>query len=239
LELKNKHGWPKSKQEAINFQKERVSLIDSRGNQSEPSLIAAVDTAYGFGGEKLYAAAVVLSFPQLEEVERIYHCGPIDFPYYPGLFYFREGPVILDTLVRLEHHPDLLIVHGHGTAHPRRIGMACLIGLDFDLPTIGCARKLLSGTSRPVGESRGSSQPIFLQGREVGLAYRSKDRVKPIFISPGYKCDLSFARDIIVKCLRGYRLPEPLRIAHLFANKYKRYNEKKRKSTDRDISEET
>ena len=130
-------------------------------------------------------------------------------------------------------------VHGHGTAHPRRIGMACQIGLDFDLPTIGCARKLLSGAIRPVGETRGSSQPILLKGREVGLAYRSKDRVKPIFISPGYKCDLPFALDIIVKCLRGYRLPEPLRIAHLFANKYKRYNEKKRKSSDRDISEET
>ena len=239
MELKRKHDWPKTKFEAINFQKEMSGLVNLQGNNNEPGLIAAIDTAYGFAGEKLFAAAVVVSFPKLHEVERTYHFDVIDFPYHPGLFYFREGPVILETLAKIQNRPDLLIVHGHGIAHPKRIGMACHIGLDFDLPAIGCARKLLAGTHRPVGGAKGAYQPILLQGKEVGLAYRSKDKVKPIFISPGYKCDLPFARNIIVKCLRGYRLPEPLRMAHLFANKYKRYIEKGQKSSSREFSEET
>ncbi|MBN1212048.1 MAG: endonuclease V [candidate division Zixibacteria bacterium] len=239
MELKSEHGWPTTKSEAIGFQKERAGQVDLQGNNNEPALIAAVDTAYGFGGEKLYASVVVVTFPKLQEVERVYHFDTVNFPYHPGLFYFREGPVILEALTRLVNRPDILIVHGHGTAHPKRIGMACHIGLDFDLPTIGCVRKLLAGTHRPVGEAKGSSQLIVLFGKEVGLAYRSKDKVKPIFISPGYKCDLPFARDIIVKCLRGYRLPEPLRMAHLFANKYKRHIEKDQKSPSREFSEET
>lgn len=239
MELKRKHSWPKTKFEAISFQKEMSDLVDLQGNNNEPTLIAAVDTAYGYAGEKLYAAAVVITYPKLQEVERAYHFDSIDFPYHPGLFYFREGPVILEVLDKLENQPDLLIIHGHGIAHPKRIGMACHVGLDFDLPTIGCARKLLAGTHRPVGEAKGSSRSILLNSKEVGLAYRSKDKVKPIFISPGYKCDLTFARDIIVKCLRGYRLPEPLRMAHLFANKFKRYNEKEQKSPSREFSEET
>ena len=221
------------------MQKEAASLVDLQGNNKEPELIAAVETAYGYGGENLYAAVVIVDFLKFQEVERAYYFDTVDFPYNPGLFYYREGPVISKALEQVESRPDLMIIHGHGIAHPKRIGMACHLGLDFNIPTIGCARKNLAGTYRPVGETRGNSQPIYLQGKEVGLAYRSKDRVKPIFISPGYKCDLAYAREIIVKCLRGYRLPEPLRMAHLLANKYKRHIEKGAKLTDREVSGET
>jgi len=232
-------NWPSTRLEAVKLQEETVPLIDLQGNNKEPELIAAVDTAYGYGSENLYVAVIVVNFPTLQEVERAYYFDAVNFPYNPGLFYFREGPVISGALAQIESEPDLLIVHGHGIAHPKRVGMACHLGLDFDIPTIGCARKILAGTHQPVGESKGYSQPIYLRGKEVGLAYRSKDKVKPIFISPGYKCDLAFAREIIVKCLRGYRLPEPLRMAHLFANKYKRQIENKAWMNNRELSEET
>ena len=226
LELKYQHPWPSSRPDAYAHQEEVAARVDLYGNTIAPSLIAAVDTAYGHGGEYLFAVAVVLSFPGLEEVERSHHQAPVEFLYHPGLFYYREGPVIVGALTRLQADPDLIIINGHGVAHPRRCGMACHIGVDFDKPSIGCARKLLVGRHRPVDSARGSAQPIMYREREIGLAYRSRESVKPIFISVGHKCDLAYARDIIVGCLCGFRLPEPLRLAHLLANKHKRYIEK-------------
>ena len=226
MKLHYVHEWPPTKHKAIDIQRDVATKIKLHGNTDDPKLIAAVDTAYGFGGEKLYASAVVLSFPQLEEVERVYHFDKVTFPYFPGLFYFREGPIMVQALAKLESDPDLIIVHGHGTAHPQRCGIACHVGFDFDKPTIGCARRLLVGTHRPVPDLKGGQQPILHKGREVGIAYRTKDKVKPLFISPGHLCDMNYSRDIIVRCLRGFRLPEPLRIAHLLANKYKRKMEK-------------
>jgi deoxyribonuclease V len=226
LKLEYLHDWPLTKHEAIKIQKNTRPRVNLHGDDMDPGLIAAVDTAYGFGGEYLYVAVAVLSFPNLEEVERGYYKDKVTFPYSPGLFYFREGPMIVEALSRLETDPDLIIVQGHGTAHPHLCGIACHIGVDFAKPSIGCARRLLVGDHLPVGEAKGSHQPIRLRGSEVGMAYRTKDSVKPLFISPGHLCDLQFAVKIVVQCLRGFRLPEPLRVAHLLANKYKRKMEK-------------
>jgi deoxyribonuclease V len=175
----------------------------------------------------LYACGVIMTFPELREVERVFAQGPPGFPYVPGMLYFREGPVLSQTLNNLTQTPDLIIVHGHGTAHPLRCGLASHLGVVFEVPTVGCCRRLLSGRHREVPEVKGSSQPILLGSRQVGLAYRSKDNVKPIFISPGHLCDLPTALDIIKRCLRGFRQPEPLRLAHRMANKHKRRTEKK------------
>lgn len=236
MEYRTFHEWPTTKAEAYAIQEEMARKVELHGNVDTPKLIAAVDTAYGFGGETVFAAAVVTTFPQVEVVELTYHYGPADFPYHPGLFYFREGPVIIKALAKIVSDPDLLIVHGHGLAHPKLCGMACHIGIAFDKPTIGCTRKLLAGFHRTVGPTRGSYQSITIRSKEVGFAYRSKDNVKPIFVSPAYKCDLAQAKEIIVQNLRGFRLPEPSRLAHLFANKYRRQVEKKdtRESKDDD-----
>lgn len=220
------HGWPSTKHDAYRIQAAATAEVLLHGNAVEPTLIAAVDTDYGVDGEYLYAAAIVLSFPAFDEVERAYARIRVTFPYIPGLFFFREGPAITEALSKLTSEPDAIILSGHGIAHPKRCGLASHIGLAFDRPAIGCARKLLAGQHRPVGETKGNSQPITLEGKEVGLAYRSKDKVKPIFISPGHKCDLGYARDIIVRSLRGFRLPEPLRVAHLLANRYRQRSEK-------------
>ncbi|MEE8576674.1 MAG: endonuclease V [candidate division Zixibacteria bacterium] len=223
------HDWPVTKQEAYDIQHDLAPKIIQHSNLNEPAVIAAVDTAYGFGGEKVYASAVLMSFPELEPLGRAAHWIEVDFPYIPGMFYFREGEVMIMALAKLEMEADLIIVHGHGTAHPRGCGIAGMIGLEFDRPSIGCARRLLIGTHRPVEEERGNSQPIQLRGREVGVALRTKDGVKPLFVSPGHLCDQEHSTDIIKRCLRGYRLPEPLRMAHALANRFKRMREQDRK----------
>jgi deoxyribonuclease V len=222
----NSHKWPKTKQEAYALQDERARQVDISANMNEPELIAAVETAYGYGGETAYAAAVVVAFPEMKEVERsLVHCRT-EFPYIPGLFYFREGPSLVAALSQLANEPDLIFVSGHGIAHPRLCGIASHIGINFDRASVGCARRLLHGKHRPLDDTKGSYQTIKHHDTEIGVAYRSKDKVKPIYISPGHMCDHRLSREFVVRCLRGYRLPEPLRLAHLMANKHKRYMEK-------------
>lgn len=226
MEARELHPWPETRAEAYAIQEEMAARIEPGGGGGDPGLIAAVDTAHGFGGVTLYACAVAVTFPELEEVERVFYYAPLRFPYEPGLLYFREGPVITGALSLLTCAPGLIIVHGHGLAHPRQCGVASHVGLVFDRPTIGCARRLLVGKHRPVAEAKGSYQPVTIGSREVGVAYRSRAKVKPIFISSGHLCDISQARDVVVRNLRGFRLPESLRLAHLQVNKYKRCHEK-------------
>ncbi|UCD64292.1 MAG: endonuclease V [Candidatus Zixiibacteriota bacterium] len=221
--------WPETKEDALAAQKDDAGRVSLLSHLNDVKLVGAVDTAYGTNCEIIYAAAVVVSFPELDVLERTYYYKTVNFPYVPGLFFYREGPAMLGALAKLQHEPDLIVVHGHGIAHPRRCGIACQIGLVVDRPTIGCARKLLTGQHRPVPPARGSYQPIVLKSREIGWAYRSKDNVKPIFISPGHRCDLPQAREMIVKNMRGFRLPEPLRLAHLYANKFRRRTEQRNK----------
>jgi len=228
LESKLLHDWPVTRDEAFHIQMRLAPEIELFGNFDDIHHVAAVETAYGTDPDIVYVAAVVVSFPDIEEIDRACHAETVTFPYLPGYYYFREGRAIVKALEKLKQEPDIIMVHGHGIAHPRRIGMASHLGLAMDKPTIGCCRKLLAGQHKTVAPTKGSCQPIVLQGKEVGFAYRSKDNVKPIFISPGHKCTLEQSRDIVVRSLRGFRLPEPLRLAHLFANKFKRGSERKR-----------
>jgi deoxyribonuclease V len=219
--------WPETKADAIAIQAEISQKILIQKKFDDPQLIAAVDIDYGFRGELLYAAAVVLSFPQFEEIEKAVHVERVTFPYTPGLFFFREGPVIVEVLKKIQSKVDLIMIGGHGIAHPKQCGLACHVGVGFDIPTIGCARKLLCGQHQPVGEPKGSSQVIMNHGQQIGIALRSKNGVKPIYLSPGHKCDLDYTHNITKLCLRTFRLPEPLRIAHLYANKFRQHSEKK------------
>lgn len=224
--------WPTDRQSAQAAQALAADHVVLTSNLTAPQTIAAVDTDYGFEGKTLYAAAVVLRFPEFEEIERSYAAVEVAFPYIPGLLFYREGPAILEALGSLASRPDVIIINGHGIAHPSRCGIASHVGLACDAPTIGCARKLLSGTHRPLDPSKGSTQPILIGGKEVGLVLRSKEDVKPIYISPGHKCDLRFSIDIVKRSLRGFRLPEPLRVAHLLANKYRQKCERDKSQTD-------
>jgi deoxyribonuclease V len=216
------HPWPKTIDEALALERDLATRMVIRPGRLAPETVASVDTAYGSGAEQVYASAVLLSHPDLREISRRSVRKEVVFPYVPGLFYFREGPAILEALSNLPSRPDVVVVHGHGTAHPRRCGMASLIGVSLNVPTIGCSRRLLAGRHRPVPPKRGSQKPILVDGRTVGCALRTRDGVKPLFVSPGHLCDLTDALELMRITVRGYRMPEPLRLAHLLVNKYKR-----------------
>lgn len=140
------------------------------------------------------------------------------FPYIPGLLSFREGPAILKAFEKLKKIPDVVIFDGHGIAHPRGIGLASHMGLFIDIPTIGCAKKKLTGRHDDVGENVGDSSPILIDDQIVGSVLRTKKGVNPVFVSPGHKIGIDSAVSVVLRCLRGYRLPEPVRRAHSLVN---------------------
>ncbi len=137
-----------------------------------------------------------------------------EFPYIPGLLSFREAPAILQALRSLSAPPDILLCDGQGIAHPRRLGIASHIGILTDLPTIGCAKSLLCGYMQgELGENAGSTAPVWDAGELVAVAVRTRARVKPVYVSIGHRVDLPFAVEFVLHCCRGYRLPEPVRLA--------------------------
>ena len=160
----NRHDWPTDKASAYAIQDERIDRVRISGNTSEPHLIAAVEATYGHGGEYLYAAALVLTYPDFEEIERAYCRLSPEFPRSTNLNYFREGPALVGALERLESDVDIIVVHGEGIAHPRRCGTACHLGLDFDKPAFGCCRRLYHGTHRPVGSQWSQLVLVRLRG---------------------------------------------------------------------------
>jgi len=147
---------------------------------------------------------------------------PLSMPYVPGLLSFRELPLVLTAWDRLEQKPDLVMVDGHGVAHPRGLGIASHLGLALDRPTIGCAKSILVGHHDELGPARGDRQPLIYKGRTVGYALRTKDRVNPLYIACGHRVSMETAIRWVLECDRGYRLPEPTRQAHLAANAARR-----------------
>ncbi|MCX7950273.1 MAG: endonuclease V, partial [Treponemataceae bacterium] len=145
-----------------------------------------------------------------------------NFPYIPGLLSFREGPVILSAFEELTIRPDVIIFDGQGIAHPRGLGLASHLGILLDIPSIGCAKTALVGTWDEPPDRPGSFSPLIYGGQVVGDVLRTKERVRPVFVSPGHKVGRHAAREIVLACIRGYRLPEPTRQAHLEVNMLRR-----------------
>jgi len=182
-----------------------------------PRLVAGIDISSPDAQGVARGAVVVLHYPALNIVEVKVAEGKITFPYIPGLLSFRESPLILAACEKLSNVPDLILVDGQGIAHPRRFGLASHVGLFLDLPTIGCAKSILCGQHQPVGEEAGSHAELLDNGELIGAALRTKSGMKPIYVSVGHKIDLTSALQWVLKCCRGYRLPEPTRLAHLAA----------------------
>ncbi len=172
--------------------------------------MAGVDVSYGEVGR---AAVVVLSFPGLEVLEEVAIEGAARFPYIPGLLSFREGPLALAALERVQTRPDVLMFDGQGYAHPRRLGLASHLGVYLDMPSIGVAKSRLVGTYAEPGPNIGDRSPLVHRGEVVGVALRTKPRTNPLFVSAGHKLDLETAVAVVLRSLRGYRLPEPTRLA--------------------------
>lgn len=160
------------------------------------------------------AAVVVLHYPELTVAEVKVARGRLDFPYIPGLLSFREIPLLLTACAGLETTPDLIMVDGQGILHPRRLGLASHLGLLLDTPTIGCAKSLLCGRGETPDEAAGNYREVTDGDEVIGAALRTRSRVKPIYVSTGHRISLESAVDWVLKCCRGYRLPEPTRLAH-------------------------
>lgn len=233
MHIRELHAWPRSKGDAVNIQHQFKNDVVVDGSLGHVKLIAGVDTAFDHIDNVLYAAISVYSFPELELQERTSASAPADFPYIPGLHAFREGPVILKAFAHVNDTPDLVLFAAHGIAHPRRFGMASHLGLILDIPSVGCARKKLIGDHDELDERKGASAPLLVFGDHAGTVYRSRDGVKPIFISPGHRCRGDEAAMIVIACLREYRMPEPLRDAHILANKLKRTGSKRKQRREK------
>ena len=161
------------------------------------------------------AAIVALAYPSLEVVERVLYEEALRFPYIPGLLSFREAPSILAGFQKLRHKPDLLMADGQGIAHPRRLGIASHLGVLLDLPTIGCAKSILTGHLQgELGPDVGAQVPLIVQNEVIGVGLRTKVHTNPLIISVGHRISLETSVEYVLACGRGYRLPEPTRQAH-------------------------
>jgi deoxyribonuclease V len=208
------HSWKVSVEEAIQIQEALRNRIIAKKTFSKIKTIGAGDVAYSKSGNLLFGAIVVLSFPQMEILDTATSVGKVSFPYIPTLLSFREGPILAKTFQKLKVNPDVMIYDGQGVAHPRGMGLASHMGLWFDLPSIGCAKTPLLEEFISPGSFRGSFEWIRRKGKKVGAVLRTKENVKPLFVSPGHRIDLLTSIHLILESCRGFRIPEPLRKAH-------------------------
>ncbi|MBN1931414.1 MAG: deoxyribonuclease V [Desulfobacterales bacterium] len=213
------HRWDLSPQEAIGIQKKLAGRVIRTTSFLHIETVAGIDISYC--NEMAMAAIVVLNYPDLNTVETATCIRPISFPYIPGLLSFREAPVTLEAISRLDLKPDLLIFDGQGIAHPRRLGIASHIGLILDIPSIGCAKTRLCGYYKEPCRKAGSFSYLKEDTEIIGAAVRTRARVKPVFVSIGHRIDLLTGIHFVLTCCRGYRLPETTRRADQLARKIK------------------
>ena len=209
------HRWDLSPKEAVEVQRELSRRVVLSWDGRDVSTVAGLDVSVKGGIAR--AAIVVLGYPDLAPIEGATAKADAAFPYVPGLLTFREGPVILKAWEKLESKPDLLLFDGQGIAHPRGMGLAAHMGLWLDRPSIGVAKSRLYGAYKPPGPDRGDRSDLLDNkdpGRVIGSVLRTRDNVKPVFVSPGHRIDVEHATAFALACCTRYRLPETTRWAH-------------------------
>ncbi|WP_455209883.1 deoxyribonuclease V [Kaarinaea lacus] len=219
MKLKHTHAWNLSVAEAREIQlalKEQVIQVDQF--KKNMTTVAGVDVGFEANGEITRAAVAVLDFPSLELREYTIARRQTSFPYVPGYLSFRETPAVLDALAKLDHTPNMLLCDGQGIAHPRRLGIACHIGVLTGIPAIGVAKTRLIGIHEPVPEEKGSYALLFDQEEEIGAVLRTRTGVKPVYVSIGHKISLLSAIHLVMLCVTKYRLPETTRWADRIAS---------------------
>lgn len=211
--------------EAITVQKELAQKVILKDEVGDVNYVAGVDVSCELFKPALahHAAVVILSFPELEVVEQVSYSALVDFPYIPGLLAFREVPLIVKALEKVKTKSDVILVDGHGISHPRKLGIASHLGVLTNYATIGCAKSILVGEPCGVLQSeKGSFVPLKYKGETVGRVLRTKNNVSPIYVSIGHKISLEKACGIVLNCTTKYKLPEPIRAAHKYANQVRR-----------------
>ena len=213
------HRWNLSPEEAVAVQRRLCDRVRLRA-AATPDRIAGIDCA--FLDESIIAVAVVWDVPGRKVLETRAARAPLTFPYVPGLLSFREVPMMLAVLRRLITPVQGILCDGQGIAHPRRLGLASHLGLIVGLPTVGCAKSRLCGTHREPGEKRGSVAPLMDRGERIGSVLRTRDGVRPVYVSPGHLCDYESSIAWVLACGAGFRLPEPTRLADRLVARYKK-----------------
>ena len=213
------HTWDLTPAEARHLQEQlRGRVLHEDLIAGPPARVAGIDIGFEQNGAVTRAAAVVLSYPELEVVDTAIARRPTRFPYVPGLLSFRECPAALAALDGLTASADVLVCDGQGYAHPRRFGLACHLGLLTGVPSIGVAKSRLIGVHDPVPDAKGAWVPLRDGSETVGAVLRTRTGVKPVFVSVGYGISLSTAVELVFGLAPRYRLPETTRHAHRLAS---------------------
>lgn len=212
------HRWDVTPTEAVALQRDLARHVRPTPLPRPARTVVGCDVSFAFRSPVHFAAAVVYDLATRTAIERVTVRRRVTFPYVPGLHSFREAPPLLEALARLTTRPDVVMLDGQGIAHPRRLGLACHVGLWLDRPTLGCAKSLLCGTHGDVGPEPGDTAALVDRGEAVGTALRTKRRSRPLFVSPGHRIDPAGAVATVLASLAGYRMPEPTRLAHRAAN---------------------
>ena len=213
-----------SLKDAAKLQKELANQVIINDIPGDINYVAGVDVSQFIAKSQkqdipFYAAIVIFSFPDLKMVEKVHYSEPVDFPYIPGFLAFREAPIVMKALEKVEIKPDILLVDGHGISHPRKLGIASHIGVLTGYKTIGCAKsKMIGEPEAQLPCEKGSFVSLLWKGEVDGLELRTKTNVKPVYVSAGHKITLEKAAEIVITCVTKYRIPEPLRAAHEYAN---------------------
>ncbi len=216
-------GWTPSYEDAIAIQAKLKDKVVDKSTFGDLKTLAGADIAILKDENKLIAGIVVFSYPALEVIEKSSAVAEESFPYIPGLLAFREAPAIIEAYRKLDVKPDLLVLDGQGIAHPRGFGIACHVGVILDVPSIGVAKKRLYGRYEDPEQNAGDwSYLLSNDGGRIGAVLRTKRGTKPVFISVGHKVDIITSLEIIVRCARGYRIPEPTRLADRYVAELKK-----------------
>jgi len=211
-----------SHRQAVEQQRELASRVRLERLPGPIKRIAGTDAAFEIRSKVTVAAVVVLDAQDFRRLECVIRMRPTDFPYIPGLLSYREIPALLDCFESLQQEPDLIICDGQGIAHPRGMGLAAHLGLILNTPTVGCAKSRLVGEYVDPDLEKGSVSPLLFHGRRVGSVVRTRQGVKPVFVSPGHRVTIEEAVEAVLSATTRYRLPEPIRLAHREAGKFRK-----------------
>jgi deoxyribonuclease V len=205
--------WPTTEAEARVVQERLRHRVITHDDFGPLRRIVALDAHYSEADQTTWAAVAEIDVETLELTRSVLLSKPTDFPYVPGFLSFREVPAMAAALALLPEPPDLLVVDGQGLAHPRRLGLACHLGVVTGLPAIGVAKSRLVGRYEEPARERGSSSPMFHRKELVGVALRTRDGTNPLFVSVGHRISLPTAVDLVLRFTPKWRLPEPIRLA--------------------------
>jgi deoxyribonuclease V len=211
-----------SPKEAVVLQRELRQQLKLQPLQKEVTTIAGADLSFNRFSTIVHAGIVVFSYPSLEIIDKAGATDITRFPYVPGLLGFKEVPSLSKAWEKLKIKPDVLIVDGHGIAHPRRLGIATHFGIVMNIPTIGCAKSKLVGDYQEPANIPGAASDLSHEGELIGKVYRTKVNCKPVFISPGQLITMEESISLVSSCIGKYRIPEPTRLTHDFVNQVRK-----------------